>query len=88
MEFAGINHTIESFASVFPQPAKKTLMVNANFAVNDLSVKSFLGKNCINQKVKGLSFFTIDIISLPMGVYILSLIGEKDQHFELLFAKT
>jgi hypothetical protein len=87
MEQSESNQTIKFNAVVFPQPAKKTLIVNANFAVKDYSVRSCIGKSCLNKKVNDHSFFTIDITSLVMGVYILSLIGVQDENFELLFAK-
>ena len=77
----------ESIATIYPQPAREVLVVNANFAVKDYSVRTFIGKTSIDKDVKGQSLFSIDTSSLPTGVHILTLIGIQNEQYETLFAK-
>jgi hypothetical protein len=81
-----INQT-ESFATVYNQPSNKVLMVNANFAVNEYIIRTFIGICCINKNADGQSLFSIDTTSLSTGIYVLTLIGIKNEFFETIFIK-
>jgi hypothetical protein len=87
MKESETNQTVESRAVVYPQPANTYLVVNANFAVVNYCVNPIIGETSLNKIVKGLSFFTIDLTSLSIGVYALILNGKNNEIYEILFAK-
>jgi len=77
----------KSFATVYHQPSNQVLMVNANFAVNDYFIKTFIGICCINKNADGQNLFSIETTSLSTGIYVLTLIGIKNEFFETIFIK-
>jgi hypothetical protein len=84
---SGTINSTESFATIYHQPSNKILMVNANFPVSDYFIKTFIGICCINKNADGQSLFSIDTTSLSTGIYVLTLIGIKNEFFETIFIK-
>ncbi|MDA3865972.1 MAG: T9SS type A sorting domain-containing protein [Salinivirgaceae bacterium] len=65
----GINAAEQINWSIFPNPAHSNVQIQANSAINILTIIDACGKSLVNLQ-PGVNIYSIDISNLPQGVYI------------------
>lgn len=66
--------------NIFPNPTQEVINIDATFEFYAIKIHSFLGNEIFNKEFDSLNKTTIDISSLPVGTYFISLINNKDRY--------
>ena len=83
----GIDNVLANAIQLFPNPANKVLSVNADFELNgQIQIYNLEGKNIYQKAINGKTL-TIDIESIPNGIYTIVYLQEGESMFLQKFVK-
>ncbi len=74
---SGINEYSQSSVNIYPNPANSLLNINNIDGVSSIRISNILGATIQNVKVSG-SNTTIDVSSLPNGIYFVTMLNQNN----------
>ena len=84
----GINLNLKNEISIYPNPAKQSIVISSQSLVNTVEVVDLLGRGCsIPPFQRGQGGLELNLSTLPSGIYFLKIIDAKGFQQVVKFVK-